>query len=312
MNSLKGTAFFVAAFVTGCAASSVPGIPLQSLAPSWSAAALAKYDLVYITNGNEEVTVYNLETQKLVGVLTNFTKPMGECVDASGNIYIADAGANTVVEYAHGGSKAIETFDDSPDTPYTCTVDPTTGNLAVANNDNIAIWPNGGCGKATRYTDSALGSFDGCAYDTAGNLLTTNGADPSAFAWLPHGGSQLDTITMPGPKSGWQWYYVAGIQWDGRYFVLDFESTANRVTVLHGLAYYVGDTQLGNDDTYGPYAIYIPSPKSQSTQLLGRTYNEDLGYYDVESFDYPSGSGPLFKITHGLDTPFGLAVSLKN
>jgi DNA-binding beta-propeller fold protein YncE len=313
MNSLKGTAaFFVASFVTGCAASSAPGIPLQILAPSWSGAALAKDDLIYVTNGNEEVTVYSLETQKLVGVLTHFTKPMGECVDASGNIYITDAGTNTVVEYAHGGSKAIEKFDDSPDTPYTCAVDPTTGSLAVANNDNIAIWPKGGSGQPTRYTDSALGSFGGCAYDTAGNLLTTNGASPSAFAWLPHGGSQLVTITMPGPQSGWQWYYVEGIQWDGRYFVLDSESTAYRVTVLHGLAYYVGDTQLSND-AEGPYAVYIPSSKSQSTQILVRTYHEELGYYDVESFDYPSGSGgPLFKITHGIDTPFGLAVSPKN
>jgi hypothetical protein len=131
MNSLKGMATFcVVAFVTGCAGSSAPAIPLRSLAPSWSGAALAKDDLIYVTNGNEEVTVYSLETQKLVGVLTHFTKPMGECVDASGNIYITDAGTHTVVEYAHGGSKAIETFDDSPDTPYTCAVDPTTGNLA--------------------------------------------------------------------------------------------------------------------------------------------------------------------------------------
>ena len=66
MNSLKGMATFcVVAFVTGCAGSSAPGIPLQSLAPSWSGAALAKADLIYVTNGNEEVTVYSLETQKL-------------------------------------------------------------------------------------------------------------------------------------------------------------------------------------------------------------------------------------------------------
>ena len=86
-----------------------------------------------------------------------------------GNIYITDAGTNQS-SYAHGGSKAIEKFDDSPDTPYTCAVDPTTGNLAVANNDNIAIWPKGGSGQPTRYTDSALGSFGGCAYDTAGKF----------------------------------------------------------------------------------------------------------------------------------------------
>ena len=183
---------------------------------------------------------------------------MGECVDASGNIYIADAGADAVVEYAHGGPKAIRTFDDSPDTPYTCAVDPTTGYLAVANNDNIAIWPKGGSGQPMRYTDSALGSFNGCAYDSAGNLRTTNGTNPSAFAWLPHGG-RLVPVTMPGPKSGWQWYNVAGIQWDGRYFVLDFESAAYRVSVLHGLAYYVSDTQLGSYGAYGPYAIYVPS-----------------------------------------------------
>ena len=45
-----------------------------------------------------------------------------------------------------GGTKPIKKFDDSPDSPYTCSVDPTNGNLAVANNDgtstqgNIAIW----------------------------------------------------------------------------------------------------------------------------------------------------------------------------
>lgn len=307
MIALKATAaFFAAAFVTGCAALSLPGIPPQGLLPSASGAAHAADDLIYVTNGNDEVTVYNFQTQKLVGVLTHFTKPMGECVDASGNVYVADAGANTVVEYAHGGSKAIKTFDDSPDTPYTCAVDPTTGNLAVANNDNVAIWPKGGSGPPTRYTDSALFTFKGCAYDAAGNLLTTNGADPSAFAWLPHGGSQLVTITMPGPKAGWKWYYVSGIQWDGRFFMLDFESMVYRVTVLHGLAYYVGDTQLSSYGTYGPFAIYIPSSKSESAQVLARAGNE------IGSFDYPSGSGPLFSITHGLAAPFGLAVSPKN
>ena len=41
----------------------------------------------------------------LAGVLTDFDLPWGECVDESGDVYIADFDGRKVVEYAHGGTK---------------------------------------------------------------------------------------------------------------------------------------------------------------------------------------------------------------
>jgi hypothetical protein len=237
---------------------------------------------------------------------------MGECVDASGNVYITDSSAEEVFEYAHGGSKAIKTLDDSPDTPRTCAVDPATGNLAVANDDgsshegNIAIWPDGS-GQPTRYTNSTLDNFVGCSYDSNGNLLTTNG---SAFAWLPRGGSTLVNILIPPPNSGAKWGGIQGIQWDGHFFALDGGQYVYRVSVLHGLGYYIGDINLNTDGETGPYWIFIPKSTSQSAQILGGIYQDEF-QYSVESFDYPGAGSPLFQITHGIDVPFGVVVSPK-
>jgi DNA-binding beta-propeller fold protein YncE len=191
---MNGSGFFTAcacaaALVLGSCGNLQPSAAGAAQRPSASPvkAGLAKEGLIYVTNRDAEVTVYNLSTQAIVEVLTDFTLPMGECVDTGGNVYSTDSDAEEVFEYAHGGTKAIKTLDDSPDTPRTCAVDPTTGNLAVANDDssshqrNIAIWPEGS-GQPTRYTNSTPDNFVGCAHDANGNLLTTN---ESAFAWLP-------------------------------------------------------------------------------------------------------------------------------
>jgi|HubBroStandDraft_4_1064222.scaffolds.fasta_scaffold00006_149 hypothetical protein len=274
---------------------------------------VAQQDLLYVSNTNGEVTVYRYWQHTLVGVLTDFTQPMGECADSSHNVYITDASAKQILEYAHGGTKPIKKFDDSPDSPYTCSVDLATGDLAVANYNgtsqpgNIAIW-GGGSSKRTTYTDSALGYFIGCAYDASGNLLVTNGrgySAPAGFAWLPNGGTRLVNIKIPGPGSSDNWY-VTGIQWDGKYFVLD-SGYAYRISLLHGQAYYVGYTSL--DPTGGPYAIYDNTPGLQGTQIVvgisGRSYSS------VNLYHYPAGGQPVAEITHAVDRPFGVVVSYK-
>ena len=58
-------------------------------------------------------------------MLAEFESPTGECVDKSGNVYIADTDKKAIYEYAHGGKKAIKALDDSPYVPNGCSVDPT-------------------------------------------------------------------------------------------------------------------------------------------------------------------------------------------
>jgi len=74
---------------------------------SWmDAGKLDKY-LLYVSNGNGIVNVYRYWQHVLVGELTNFTQPKGECSDRSGNVYITDFGTDTISEYAHAGKTAL-------------------------------------------------------------------------------------------------------------------------------------------------------------------------------------------------------------
>src|SRR5579871_2767111 len=87
--------------------------------------------LLYVAGAaTSTVYVYDYKTRALVGKLTGFLQPNGECVDAKGDIWITDWQATTTTEYAHGGTAPIATlYTQSEQTA--CSVDPTTGDLAV-------------------------------------------------------------------------------------------------------------------------------------------------------------------------------------
>ncbi len=72
---------------------------------------LKQRDLLYVSNADGTVSVYRYWQRTLVGVLTNFTQPMGECADAAGDVYITDYAASTISEYAHGGTKPIRVLE---------------------------------------------------------------------------------------------------------------------------------------------------------------------------------------------------------
>src|SRR5580692_1267669 len=133
----------VIAALGGCSGSPAP-IPQSQLSASahnvrqgvdraWAAAGLGPQNLIYVSNSDGLVNVYHYWQRTLVGVLTDFKQPMGMCVDNEQNVYITDYGAETIVEYPHGGTTPIQTINDAPYGPYNCSVDPTTGDLAIAN-----------------------------------------------------------------------------------------------------------------------------------------------------------------------------------
>jgi hypothetical protein len=303
----------------GCGQAAAPYVAQQTPLMQhrvWMDSIAKKVDLLYISDGNGEVTVYTYWQKSLVGELTGFTQPMGECVDKASDVFITDYGAQKVIEYAHAGKKPIATIDDSPYTPYACSVDLATGTLAVANEaggstqGNIAVYANV---KATPklYTDKKIPDFQACAYDNSGNLLVSNGQAGSRyanFAWLPKGGSKLLDVTLPGPEKPWSWDGVDGIQWDGRYFVIDAYSLY-RETVSTGQGYYIGDTyfQIGGGQA-GPFWIYNIHPNKQGTQVVG-VYS-DFSYPYVEYWNYPAGGDAVASISKGLEKPVAVTVSL--
>lgn len=275
-----------------------------------------KVDLLYISDGNGQVTVYTYWQKTLVAQLTGFTKPEGECSDTAGNVFITDAGAHDILEYAHDGKQPMATLADGSYAPYGCSINPVTGALAVANeagnskNGNLAIYAHAS-GTPKFYTDTNIKNFQACAYDAAGNLLASDGeADGrySYFAWLPKNGAKLVDVNLPGPLSSWTWEAVNGIQWDGRYWVIDSYSLY-RVSIANGQGYYVGETGLQDfGGQPGPFWIYNIHPKKQGTQVVG-PYDEFSSSY-VDYWNYPAGADAIASITKGIDAPVGVTVSL--
>jgi len=333
MRNTVAAAIGAAVLLTGCtgapAGVASPGVVPEALPTShvlhgdrsWMTPDAAGQDLLYVSNGNGEVTVYRYWQRTLVGVLTDMTKPMGECVDKTGDVYVADFGAEKILEFAHGGTKPIATFNDAPDSPYACSIDPTSGKLAVANDDgssaqgNIAVWTSASSARTT-YSDSTLGNFQGCGFDGSGNLLATNGvvdySKKTGFAWLPKNGTKLININVPGPSSNWRWGAVMGVQWDGKFLAIDEEYAIYRISLMHGQAYYVGTSEMfaEEENNTGPYAIYNNTQGGQGTQVVGGMHGESVS--EVAYWDYPAGgSEPIATITHGVDKAFGVAISLK-
>jgi hypothetical protein len=281
---------------------------------AWMDIAAKKVDLLYISDGNGDVTVYTYWQKTLVGQLTGFAEPKGECVDERGDVFITDNAAKRVVEYAHAGKKPIQVLDDSPYAPYACSVDLATGTLAVANEagsssqGNVAIYAHAS-GTPKLYADKEITDFQACAYDSEGNLLVS-GSPPrsyTSFAWLPKHGGRLVNVSMPGPVGSWTWESVTGLQWDGRYFVID-DYELYRVSVIEAQAYYEGQTDLYELDAYGPFWIYNDKPnKRQGTQVVGAYNGSSSG--GVYYWNYPAGGDAVGYIS-GITQPFAVTVSL--
>jgi hypothetical protein len=289
---------------------------------SWMAPGTSAQDLLYVTNGNGVVNVYNYEQHYLVGVLTDFAQPEGECSDAAGNVYIADYGAKKVFEYAHGGTSPIRTLDVSPYTPYGCAVSAKNGDLAVANyrgyyHGNIEIYHHAK-GKPVVYPDRFIWGFKSVAYDDKGNLLATDGNGFSSsyygshFAYLPKNSVKLVNIEFCFSSYCYYILSVQGIQWDGKYWVFDnYESALFRWKIANNKSHYVDEIRLSGayEEGIGPFWFYRTKPKARPTQVVSSSYDQNNAA--VFYWNYPAGGNPTGSVTSDLDAPFGVAGSLK-
>lgn len=308
---------------------SAPTQARHGVGKSWAAAGLGPQDLLYVGNANGLVNVYRYWQKNLVSVLTQFTTPMGMCVDNKRNVYITDFGAKTIVEYRHGGSSAVRTIDDTPYAPYGCAVDPTTGNLAVANYDtpatseynnntgNVAIYKHA-AGKPVLWGNKK-GRFTTLSYDDDGDLLATDlnfyyysFFDTTYFYYLPKHGAQFLQMNLPNPysTSSNEWRPVQSINYDGTYWVVTSGNTMFRYTI--GVkAQEVDDMPLtGASGAVGEIWLYRKTLKSQAIQVVagGDDYNKSNV---VDYWKYPVSGDPVATISSGLDGPYGLTVSLR-
>lgn len=279
----------------------VSGQPL-----SWMSPGAAAQDLLYVSNV-DTVTVYSYPRGKLEGTLNGFSEPTGECVDSKGDIFITNANTGQIFEYAHGGKKPLTVLRSPAGDPVGCSVDPTTGNLAVSSlgfgsNGSVGVYKDAR-GTPKIYQNPSFQQYWYCGYDAAGNLFVDglNSTSAFEFAELPKGRHGLKSISL-NQNIGWP----GGVQWDGKHVAVSDQN----VTVVYQFdikgnsGTKAGSTSLGGSNVAGIGDFFILGSRLIAPNLCTGSCTGNVLYYS-----YPAGGLPTKTIANGVRFPHGLVVS---
>jgi len=297
-----------AALVTGCAGTQGDVAPAARAVQdrTWMRAEAQSSDLLYVSNpGNNTVTVYAYQSQKLVGTLNGFSDPAGLCADAAGDVWITNERKSNVIEYAHGGTQPIKTLSDGSKTPLACSVDETTGNLAVLNADNVAVY-QGASGSPKFYRGGGVYGYYALGYGGHGDLLVDGGSydNPNfiAFAQLPLGTTHLKQVVL---SKTLQWAPPTFVQWDGQFWIVGTE-TLDWFKIAGNTGRFEGYSMLSPTSSIAQFWIAsVGGSSARGNQIVVTEDNP----YKVEFFQYPAGGRPFASIIDGLSDPYGITVS---
>jgi hypothetical protein len=290
------------------------GAASATLGKSWMLPEAKSEDLVYIADDRTTVYVYSYPAGKLVGELTGLSAPFYLCSDKDGDVFVPNSiGSDGLYEYAHGGTQPINIFDIPG--ANSCSVDPTSGNLAVAPffSPNIYVYPDAQ-GTPTEYTDSNIYWTSDVAYDDSGDLFLNgelrNG--PFFLFELPSGGSgKYETINVPSSVDD---SVFEPIQWDGAYLDIGtlyrkgvgyrLHTIVDRLAISGSSATIAGTVKLARQQaaTYVQFWIYGDTVMQPS--------NARKASY-LEYFTYPHGKMTKAIKVAGLDDSlWGVTLSL--
>jgi hypothetical protein len=275
--------------------------------------------LLYVALANDSggtVDTFAYGSTKLLGSLTGFAFPQSLCTDRAQNVYVVDRERYQITEYAHGGSKPLKILVDPSGSPLGCSVDPTTGNLAVSSFEGfggtggILIYKNAR-GVPTAYVDPALYYYWFPAYDDLGNLFVdgeVHAVNAVGVAELPKGGTKFINLTLDQTIG-----YPGGVQWDGTNLAVgDQTLDANaiyRFAIAGSKATLVGTTDL--EDAQDVFQFWISTKADrQHRRVIGADNGDGHGNFSaVRYWNYPAGGVPIESID---DVPWasGVTVSL--
>jgi len=260
--------------------------------------------LIYALENNGTVNVYSYPNAKLKGQLDGFGGLYGACADSNDHVYIVDYGKAAILEYAAGGNLPIEVFSDKGYSPTDCSVDPTTGNVAVANiyahnysSGTVAIY-NRSDSRPRLLTNPDMFEPFHCGYDPQGNLYVDGYSKDLAFkfAVLPAGSSQFTSINLS------KTFTPGNVQWDGKYVAVG-DAGSNVIyqfSITGSVGTEVGSTTLGGV-TYGLNEFWIAGGK-----VIGAAAVDS----EVGIWKYPAGGTALKTIKqNGSYVPIGVAVT---
>ena len=247
----------------------------------------------------------------------------GECADNAGHVFVTYTGASgKILEFAHGATKPMATLSDSKGDPFSCSFDPTTGDLAVVTTDHLGgnellVYKNASSGRnGIAYSDPNL-TLTNVAYDDNGNAFVDG---PSGLAELARDAKSFQKVTLNRTIQSF-----GSLQWDGQYLavtdigtddVYRFAIKANGNGSIGG--FVAGYTELGDRSNGKGYN----TTRITETWVAGNTIVASrmrAGICDfkcpgsVDVWHYPAG-GPAFRNIGGgaiFDNPSGVAVSAR-
>ncbi len=267
-----------------------------------------KLDLLYVSDYETyDVYAYSYPAGKRSGVLRGVLRaavmPAGLCADRAGDVFIPDSSNSTVLEYAHGSTKLVATLNDRDGLPYSCAVDPASGDLAVMNlvsasgPGNVAVYAHAR-GTPKRYAYGFVYKYYFGAYDDRGNLFVSASDDlpsePFAFVELAKGSKALIGLTLDRSVA-----VPGGVAWDGKHVTLADPSVSKiyRVAIAGSGVTTIGTTALRGTRSLAQYAI-----------ANGRLVAANFRGANVALWRYPAGRVPS-RTLGGLSEPFGVTFS---
>lgn len=280
----------------------------QTSLHSWMDPRAKGQRLLYVSDTqNKAVYVFGGSSNTLVGTLTGFSRPMGECVDADNDVWIVDSDA--AIEYAHGGTAPIGKIVTSYynfTTPYSCAVDPLTHDIAIGINhsyyhDAGFVMVCASQSQCTDYQPAAAAYVSFVSYDKDGNLYADGVSRSRVFglAVRPPGGRfkkltiKGATITAPGAllnKFGMLSLGARVTSGGSVIYQVGSDGTVTGKTQLSGAAGCSQFAIAGN----GKYAR-VTCPNSESA--------------NVTKYKYPAGGAPLVTLSGPFAKPFAAVYS---
>lgn len=254
------------------------------MAPNTSA-----QNLLYASGVCGGICVFSYPTGSLVGELSDANGPYGECVDASGDVFVANEGFSQtpgIYEYQHGATTPVVELSDPGYHPRGCAIDPTTGNLAVAafslsGNGAVAIYAKAR-GIPTEYGDPKIKDMVFCTYDDKGDLFIDGSSDLDAplLAELPSGANTFRIIKLPQNLA-----FLQSIQWTGKYLaVTSYNGVISHIFISGSRGIVRASTLLN-----GKLSVYSQFWIQKNTviapyEVTSKPYTGGIGFWS-----YPAG-----------------------
>jgi hypothetical protein len=329
-----------ASMLAACNAGGQPAGPLTRLqsSTSWvSPEARRAPRLLFVSDeAANDVDIFSMPQLDLKGQITGFSEPRGLCSDTSGNIWVTNFGTRQILKLSRAGA-IIETLNDPDGFPNGCAVDPSTGDLAVANIVNQALSGSGeveiyphGAGKPMSLDNPNQTFYDFVGYVPGSSKLNAHGVAPGELfvdgqtknrkfilSVLVSGTTVFHTVKLKGGTI----YFPGLVQWyePGNYLAVgDARCNHVRSACIYQIKIgktgtIVGHTSLSNH-LGGPVCDLHQGVIGANglRYVAGGDDENPCGSVSTENrWAYPAGGTPTNFNDMVVSQPFGAAISTK-